>query len=160
MEAWAYVKWSNKIYDCEETRTHNHLVCKGTFTQFDSMVECSFTMKVFVCSSTDEVSQSSDIVPVLSKVFPLTANQSQNVDSFRSSPPEVLSEKGVLKICSKFTGEHPCRSVISIKLLCNLIEIILRHGCSPVNLSHIRTSFSKNTSGRLLLFFLNVYVTC
>ena len=24
--------------------------------------------------------------------------------------------KGVLKICSKFTGEHPCRSVISIKL--------------------------------------------
>ena len=22
--------------------------------------------------------------------------------------------KGVLKICSKFTGEHPCRSVISI----------------------------------------------
>ena len=26
--------------------------------------------------------------------------------------------KGVLKICSKFIGEHPCRSVISIKLLC------------------------------------------
>ena len=25
-------------------------------------------------------------------------------------------EKGVLKISSKFTGEHPCRSVISIKL--------------------------------------------
>ena len=24
--------------------------------------------------------------------------------------------KGVLKICSKFTGEHPCRSAISIKL--------------------------------------------
>ena len=28
----------------------------------------------------------------------------------------VLLRKGVLKICSKFTGEHPCRSVISIKL--------------------------------------------
>ena len=56
MEAWAYVKWSNKIYGCEETRTHNQLVCKGTFTQFDSMIECSFTMKVVVCSSTDEVS--------------------------------------------------------------------------------------------------------
>ena len=25
--------------------------------------------------------------------------------------------KGVLKICSKFTGEHSCRSVISIKFL-------------------------------------------
>ena len=29
----------------------------------------------------------------------------------------MLLEKGVLKICRKFTGEHPCRSVISIKLL-------------------------------------------
>ena len=35
---------------------------------------------------------------------------------FRSSPSEVLLGKGVLKICSKFTGEHPCRSAISIKL--------------------------------------------
>ena len=29
--------------------------------------------------------------------------------------------------CSKFTEEHPCRSVIPIKLLCNFIEIALRH---------------------------------
>ena len=37
--------------------------------------------------------------------------------------------KGVLKICSKFTGEHPRQSVISMKkLLCNFIEIALRHG--------------------------------
>ena len=34
-----------------------------------------------------------------------------------SSRPEVFLRKGVLKICNKFTGEHPCRSVISIKLL-------------------------------------------
>ena len=33
----------------------------------------------------------------------------------RSSPPEVFLGKGVLKICSKFTGEHPCRSMISCK---------------------------------------------
>ena len=32
---------------------------------------------------------------------------------FRSSPPEVFLGKSVLKICSKFTGEHTCRSVIS-----------------------------------------------
>ena len=38
---------------------------------------------------------------------------------FRSSHPEVFFRKGVLKICSKFTGEHPCRSAISIKLLWN-----------------------------------------
>ena len=60
--------------------------------------------------------------------------------------------KGVLKICSNFTGEHPCRSAISIKLLCNFIEITLRHGFSPVNLLHIfRTPFLKNISGWLLL---------
>ena len=60
--------------------------------------------------------------------------------------------KGVLKICNKFTGEHPCRSVISIKLLYNFIGITLRHGCSPVNLLHIfKTPSTKNTSGWLLL---------
>ena len=32
---------------------------------------------------------------------------------FRSSRPEVFLEKGVLKIYSKFTEEHPCRSVVS-----------------------------------------------
>ena len=34
--------------------------------------------------------------------------------SFKSSPPEVFLVRGALKICSKFTGEHPYRSVISI----------------------------------------------
>ena len=29
----------------------------------------------------------------------------------------MILGKGVLKICSKFTGEHPCGSAISIKLL-------------------------------------------
>ena len=70
----------------------------------------------------------------------------------RSSRPEVLLGKDVLKICSKFTGEYPCRSVISIKLLCNFTEITLRHGCSPLNLlDTFRTPFFKNTSGWLLL---------
>ena len=69
----------------------------------------------------------------------------------RDSPPDVLLGKGVLKLCSKFTGEHPCRSVISIKLLCNFIEIALWHRCSPANLLQIfRTSFYKNTSAGLL----------
>ena len=55
-------------------------------------------------------------------------------DIYRSSPSEVFWEKAVLKVCSKFTGEHPCRSAFSINLL------------------HIfRTSLLKNTSGWLLL---------
>ena len=70
----------------------------------------------------------------------------------RSSHSEVSLRKGLLKICSKYTGEHPCRSVISIKLQSNFIEIALRHGCSSVNLLHIfRTPFLRNTSELLLL---------
>ena len=62
------------------------------------------------------------------------------------------TRKGVLKICGKLAGEHACRSVISVKLLCSFIEIALRHGYTTVNLLHIfRTPFPKNTSGRLLL---------
>ena len=80
----------------------------------------------------------------------------QNLFQFvicRSSYPEVFLVKGVLKICSIFTGVHPCQSVISIKLLCSFIEITLCHGCSPINLLHVfKTRFSKNTSGRLLLY--------
>ena len=45
----------------------------------------------------------------------------------QSNRPKVFLGKGVLKLCCKFTGEHPYRGVISI------------------------TPFSKNTSGRLLL---------
>ena len=74
--------------------------------------------------------------------------------TLRSNHPEVFLGKGLLKICSKFTGEHPCRIAISIKLLCNVSEIALRHGCSPVNLLHIfRTPFPRNTSEWLLLYF-------
>ena len=58
----------------------------------------------------------------------------------------------VLKISNKFTGEHQSRSVISVKLQVNFIEITLRHGCCYVNLLHIfKTAFPKNTSGGLLL---------
>ena len=65
--------------------------------------------------------------------------------SLQKQPPEVFLGKGVLKISSKFTGEHPCQSVISIKLLCNFVKITLRHGFS------FRTPFYKNTYGGLLL---------
>ena len=77
----------------------------------------------------------------------------------RSSHPEVFLGKGVLKIWSKFTGEDPSRSAISIKLQSNFIQIALRHGCSPINLLHIsRTPFPKNTSGWLLLVFYRITI--
>ena len=40
-------------------------------------------------------------------------------DGYRSSRPDVFLGKGVLKICSKLTGEDSCRSAISIKLQSN-----------------------------------------
>ena len=61
---------------------------------------------------------------------------------FRCSRPGVFLGKGVLKTCSKFKGEHPCRS--------NFIEITLRHECSSVNLlntfsyEHLWTTASEN----------------
>ena len=36
----------------------------------------------------------------------------KKVVSVRSNPPEVFLGKSILKLCIKFTGEHPCRSVI------------------------------------------------
>ena len=69
----------------------------------------------------------------------------------RSSHPGVFLGKGVLKIYSKFTGEHPCRSSISMKLHATLLKSHFGMGV-PVNLLHIfRTPFLKNTSGGLFL---------
>ena len=60
----------------------------------------------------------------------------------------MFLKKAVLKICSKFIGEHPCRSVISIELFWKIIDITHKHGYSPVNLLHIfRAPFTKNISG-------------
>ena len=61
----------------------------------------------------------------------------------RSSHPEVFLG-GVLKKCSKFTGEHLCWSKISIKLQSNFIEVTLRHGRSRVNLlAYFQNTFSQ-----------------
>ena len=72
----------------------------------------------------------------------------------KKQPSRGVLSKSVLKIYSKFIGEHPCRSVISIKLLWNFIEIALWHGCSPVNMLHIfRTHFPKTPlDGYFFLF--------
>ena len=80
------------------------------------------------------------------------------INQCQSSHLEVFLGEGVLKICSKFTGEHPCRSVYHRSVthtLSNFIEIALWRGCSPVNLLYIfRTPFPKSTSIWLLLSLL------
>ena len=72
---------------------------------------------------------------------------------FRSIRPAVLLVKVVLKICSKFTEEHPCRSVVLIKLQSNFIEIALRHGV----LLLICCIFSEHLFLRTLLQFENYF---
>ena len=74
---------------------------------------------------------------------------------FRSSFPEVLLGKVVLKICSR-------RTLMSKydfdKVEKQFFAITLRHGCYLVNLLHIfRTSFPKNTSGGLLLILDKIF---
>ena len=47
----------------------------------------------------------------------------------RSSHPYMFLGKGVLKICSTFTGQHPCLSAISIKLLKICSKFTGEHQC-------------------------------
>ena len=59
---------------------------------------------------------------------------------------------GVLRKSCSENMQQIYRRKPMLKLLCNFIEITLRHACFPVNLLHIfRTPFSKNTAGWLLL---------
>ena len=52
---------------------------------------------------------------VASKIYKIEPHSVLSIP--RSSHPKVFLRNGVLKICSKFTGEHPCRSEISVKLV-------------------------------------------
>ena len=66
-------------------------------------------------------------------------------------PSRIVPRKRCSENILQLTGEHPCPSLISIKLQSS--KIALRHGCSPVNLQHIfRKPFCKNTCRGLLLF--------
>ena len=74
----------------------------------------------------------------------------------RSSPPEVLLWKGVLKICNIFTEEHPSWSVISI----NLVKQLYWNHTSVWVLSCKFAAYFQNTFLRTPLegsFWKNVY---
>ena len=102
----------------------------GTFS-FNKPLKISFAMVKFILSSSSSHFNlvMSSHVEYLFSTKPAYAFRSfikrliwywfgKSINKFRSSHSEVFLEKGVLKICSKFTGEDPCRSAISIKLLC------------------------------------------
>ena len=71
---------------------------------------------------------------------------------YQKQPPRGVLRKTCSESMQQIYRRTPMLNVTSIRLLCNFIEITLRHGCSPVNLLSIfRTRFTKNTSGLLLL---------
>ena len=115
-------------------------------------VNVGFIVQAFMIYSwTNDTNFFDEIYPFATRAMSWLITESTKGNS-RSSSPEVFLGKGVLKICGKFTREHPRRNPVSIKLHSNFIEITLLHGCSPVNLLHIfRTPFPRNTSGWLLL---------
>ena len=77
---------------------------------------------------------------------------------FRTRPTEVFLKKSCPKNMQQIYRRTPLPKCdfnkVALQLYCNFIEIALLHGYSPVNLLHIfRTTFLKDTSGRLLLYF-------
>ena len=53
-----------------------------------------------------------DLASMIGSSLVIVLQKINKIAEFRSSHPEVFLVKGVPKICSKFTGEHPYRSVI------------------------------------------------
>ena len=67
-------------------------------------------------------------------------------------PSRGVFKKRCSENMQQICRRHPCQSVISIKLLCNFIEITLRHVCSPVYLlDNLKTPVLKSTFGWLFL---------
>ena len=121
-------------------------------SSIQSQTYSSFTLQQYFPSSGQLRTDSIFCIFLYGFIFLLYNITVHYQSSSRSSHPDSFLGKGVLEICCNLAGENPCRSVISIKLLCNFIKITLRHGCSHLNLLHIfRTPFHKNTFEWLLL---------
>ena len=57
-------------------------------------------------------------------------------ENYLNNHTEVFLGKGILKICSKFTGKYPCRSAISIKLLWLFLRLFLWCSLIQKNQNH------------------------
>ena len=67
----------------------------------------------------------------------------------QKQPPEVFYKKGVLENFATSKENHLCWSLF---LACSFIKTRPHNSCFPVNFEKLlRTSFSQNASGRLLL---------
>ena len=106
----------------------NHISSFDIIFEFEShffgiiiFINLSLTMRNhrkyinFINVETDIISTSTHSLSFLSLCV------SAQLCKYKTSCPEVFFRKGVLKMWSQFTGEHPCRSTISITLQSNLL---------------------------------------
>ena len=93
------------------------------------VVELAYLEEIYICQTNQQFSRS--VIPLIHDLnwTYWDALMAYVGYSMCKQPLEVFLRKGVLKMCSKFTGKYPRRSAISIKLKSNFIEIALRHGC-------------------------------
>ena len=75
------------------------------------------TVKVYVDKEWDEEQAKNGFSLFTARINYQEETQLMGLWSNRRSPSEPLLGKVVLKIRTKFTGDHPCQSAISIKLL-------------------------------------------
>ena len=140
-------------FDYQKTTYKNFSVLLSKFWKLRNQLNKDILKPVLLHEKIDWCWHKSQVKQTGNVIFNIiNMSDNTNLQRVRSSHPEVFLRKGVLKICSKFTREHPCRSTISIKFQSNFIEITLRHRCSLVTLLHIfRTPFLNNAFGWLLL---------
>ena len=80
-----------------------------------------------------------------------------NINKFQKQSSIGILIKKCSENMEQIYRSIPCRSVISIKLLYNFIEIPLRHGSSQVNFLHIVKTPSYNSIYRGLLLAVYMY---
>ena len=83
---------------------------------------------------------------------------------FRSSRPDVLCKKGVLRNFAKFTRKHLCQSLFVNKVTglrpATLLKKRLWHRCFPVNFTKfLRVPFLKEHIWWLLLGILQILIS-
>ena len=68
------------------------------------------------------------------------SDRGYELEILRSSTPEVFLGKGVLRICSKFTGEHPFGKGILINKVATLLKS--HFGMGVLQFTYFQNTFS------------------
>ena len=90
------------------------------------------------------------------KIYRRTPMPKCDFSKVQKKPPRGVLKKRCSESMQQIYRRTPMPKCDFNKIVSNFIEIILRHGSSPVNLLHIfRTPFSSNTSGWLPLKVAN-----